>query len=78
MTDQKRGPGRPRVQAVVNRDETVHRHLVENGARQVRDIVDATDLGRNAVYLSLWRLRRDERVTYRREGAQRLWEAVTQ
>ncbi len=73
MTDERRGPGRPRVPAVVSRDESVFQHLETHGPTQVRDIVEALGHGRNAVYLSLWRLRKAARVTYKREGAHRLW-----
>ena len=73
VTEERRGPGRPRVPAVQERDEKVFQHLEAHGPTQVRDIVEATGHGRNAVYLSLWRLRKAERVQYRREGAHRLW-----
>lgn len=76
QTEERRGPGRPRVPAVVQRDEEVFNHLQSNGPTQVRDIVDKTAHGRNAVYLSLWRLRNAGRVTYRRDGASRLWQVA--
>lgn len=73
VTDERRGPGRPRVPAVVERDESVFKHLKDHGPTQVRDIVESLGHGRNAVYLSLWRLRKAERVTYQRNGAHRMW-----
>lgn len=77
VTDERRGPGRPRVKSVVERDESVYRQLTEKGSLQVRDIAEAVGVGRNATYLSLWRLRREGRVAYKRDGALRLWSAVT-
>jgi hypothetical protein len=57
----------------VQRDEEIRGHLEKNGPSQVRDIVERTSHGRNAVYLSLWRLRKEGRVKYERNGASRLW-----
>lgn len=70
---ERKGPGRPRVPEVVQRDEAVFAYLQTNGPSQVRDIAAATGNTKNASYLSLWRLRKAEKVQYSRTGARRLW-----
>lgn len=75
-TRQRKGPGRPRVPEVVERDEAIFTQLRDGGPAQVRDLADATNYDRNKTYLSLWRLRKEGRVEYARHGAKRLWSVV--
>jgi predicted transcriptional regulator len=76
QTTERRGPGRPRVPEVVQRDEVVLKHVTSNGPIQVRDIAEALDIKKSSAYLSLWRLRREGKVVYNREGASRMWAVV--
>lgn len=67
--------GRPRPPETVERDQKVFDALAGGGMSR-EAIANALEMDRNAVYLSLWRLKRDERVRpIRHEGAQ-LWERV--
>lgn len=81
MTDdntptERRGPGRPRVPEVIERDEKVLSQVQAAGPDgvQVKVVAEALGSPKNAVYLSLWRLRRDGRVKYERNGAKRVWQ----
>jgi hypothetical protein len=71
QTTERRGPGRPRVPEVVQRDEVVLKHVTSNGPIQ-----EALDIKKSSAYLSLWRLRREGKVVYNREGASRMWAVV--
>lgn len=52
--------GRPRPQDVIDRDEAVFTALAQPASRA--ELVERTGLTASAVYLSLWRLRLQERV----------------
>lgn len=67
--------GRPRPAEVVERDQKVFEALADGGLSR-EAIAARVELAPNLVYLSLWRLKRDERVEpIRHEGAQ-LWQRV--
>jgi predicted Rossmann fold nucleotide-binding protein DprA/Smf involved in DNA uptake len=53
--------GRPRPQETIDRDELVYGALAEPKTKP--GLVEATQLTANQVYLSLYRLKRDGRVT---------------
>lgn len=72
-----RGRGRPRPQDVIDRDELILSKLTQPRTKQ--DIADETGIKPGIVYLSLWRLRREERVrrvTSDDGDVTRLWEVV--
>lgn len=73
---EKRGPGRPRIPEVIDRDNAVLTYLVNTGPAQVRVIAETTNYDKNKVYLSLWRLRKQGKVEYARAGAKRMWSVV--
>lgn len=53
--------GRPRPQEVIDRDEEVY-EAIEDGGSTCEEIADVLGIEPNLVYLSLYRLRRDEWV----------------
>jgi predicted Rossmann fold nucleotide-binding protein DprA/Smf involved in DNA uptake len=59
-TDTKRG--RPRPQATIDRDNTVLA-AIGDAPKTKAELVEATGLPGNEVYLSLYRLKRDGRIT---------------
>jgi DNA-binding IclR family transcriptional regulator len=71
---ERRGPGRPRIPAVIERDDGVLQYLKDHGgSAQVREIAEAQGIPKNLTYLSLWRLRKQGLVVYARDGANRTW-----
>lgn len=66
--------GRPRPTATIERDEQVF--AVLDGAKTKDEVADATGLEAKQVYLSLWRLARDGRVTKAREAGAHRWSRV--
>ncbi len=68
MTDEeKTGRGRPRPTATLERDEKVLAHLTANGAKSRKQLVEELELAGNEVYLSLYRLSRDQKI--KRDGS---------
>jgi hypothetical protein len=57
----RRGPGRPRDPEVAARDERIYR-LLAHGPASRKALAEQAGLDRDTVYLSLQRLRRDNRV----------------
>lgn len=71
---ERRGPGRPRIPAVIERDDSVEKFIADQGgAATVAQIAEALGITKNFAYLSLWRLRKQDKVTYARDGASRTW-----
>lgn len=77
-TPAAKSAGRPRPTETVERDQRVFDHLVVGGAPKSTEAV-ATELGleRKIAYLSLYRLRREGRVTNARENGTHVWSIVT-
>jgi site-specific DNA-cytosine methylase len=70
----KSGSGRPRPQATIDQDARVLAHLAAQTEGQSKDqIATALDLGANLVYLSLWRLKRDNEVHKTSSGGAARW-----
>lgn len=61
-TDAK-GRGRPRPEVTLERDAKVLDHLKNAGPQTRKQIVEATGILGNEVYLSLYRLKRDGEVS---------------
>ncbi len=57
------GRGRPRPAATLERDEKVLAHLNEAGAKTRKQLVEELGLPGNEIYLSLYRLNRDQKIT---------------
>lgn len=79
--DESGSRGRPRPSETVQRDQQVYDTLVEPMSREtlVAKLTEAgTPVTPKAIYLSLWRLRRAERVARTREGGSHLWARTTQ
>lgn len=64
--------GRPRDQGVIERDQRVFDALSSGEPKTKSQLAEELGLGPNTVYLSLWRLHKDERVTRN----QRQWQRV--
>lgn len=67
--------GRPRPEDTIARDQQVLEALAEPKSRE--DLVAATGLTANQVYLSLWRLRKEGKAQRDRQGAKHVWSKVT-
>lgn len=64
--------GRPRPQTTIDRDKQVLDALA--GETKTREqLVEATGLTKNQVYLSLWRLRKDGLAERTRDGGKHVW-----
>lgn len=69
--------GRPRSQETIERDARVLKAL-DQGPLTKEQLVDELGLAPQLVYLSLWRLKRDQRVERASDGAARhTWNLVT-
>jgi hypothetical protein len=66
--------GRPRPESTIERDNKVFEALAEPATR--KDLVEKTGLAKNEVYLSLYRLRRDNRIERSRDGSAHTWARV--
>ena len=62
------GRGRPRPDGTIERDKRVLAYLTENGAKTRKEIVEGTELPGNEVYLSLYRLSRQDPPAVKRTG----------
>lgn len=71
MTD-KKGRGRPRPVATIERDEQVHAAL-KDGMRGREDLAAEFGVNVNIIYMSLIRLRRAGRVHKVRDGKFHRW-----
>jgi predicted Rossmann fold nucleotide-binding protein DprA/Smf involved in DNA uptake len=68
--------GRPRSQETIARDAQVLKALGE-GPKTKEQLVDELGLAPQLVYLSLWRLKRDQRVEKTSDGvARHTWSVV--
>lgn len=67
--------GRPRPQSTIDRDQQVLQALADGGKTR-EDLVTATGLGKNQVYLSLYRLRVAGQVERTRDGGKHLWKST--
>jgi predicted Rossmann fold nucleotide-binding protein DprA/Smf involved in DNA uptake len=67
-TEETKQRGRPRPDEVIARDDAVL-NAVTDEPKSTQDLVEATSLARNLVYLSLFRLRRDGRVQRAKDEA---------
>lgn len=77
MTEEKRGRGRPRPQATIDRDSQILEILQRSGMPVGRKpLADMLGVNVNIVYLSLTRLRRDGLVKTVRQGKHHLWAVV--
>jgi Mn-dependent DtxR family transcriptional regulator len=76
MDEEKRGRGRPRPAATVERDELIFRTLHEQGPTGRQSLADMFGVNPNIVYLSLNRLRRAGRVEKVRQSKLHLWTVV--
>lgn len=68
--------GRPRPESTIERDAQVLSAL-EDGPKTRAQLVEATGQSQTYVYLSLYRLRKDGKVTKARDGANHVWTVVT-
>lgn len=68
------GPGRPRPQETRDRDEQIYAALTEPKTRE--QLVAETGVESKLVYLSLYRLRRDDRIQRTREGGAHRWARI--
>jgi hypothetical protein len=64
--------GRPRDPGVIERDTRVLEALQPGESKTKSQLAEELGLGPNVVYLSLWRLHKDEKVTRN----QRTWQRV--
>jgi len=69
--------GRPRSPLTIERDDRVLTALRDGGPRTKEQLAEELRLQPQLVYLSLWRLRRTNRVTRATSGAERhIWHVV--
>lgn len=73
MSEEKRGRGRPRPTATIERDEQVFLALHNNGPTSRAQVADWFGVNVNIVYLSLNRLRNAGRIEKIRRGKHHLW-----
>lgn len=66
--------GRPRPDVTIQRDQQVLNAL--DGPKTRAQLIEATGLSKNQVYLSLYRLRKDGHVVRDRQGALHVWSRV--
>jgi hypothetical protein len=66
---EKTGRGRPRPDATIERDKIVYEQIRNGGPQTRKQIVEATGLKGNEVYLSLYRLNRQEPPAIVKSGA---------
>lgn len=76
MTDEKRGRGRPRPSATMERDEKVCEFLHFNGPTGRGRLADHFGVNQNIIYLALGRLRKAGRVTKVRDHKLHLWQCT--
>lgn len=69
--------GRPRPSATIERDDKVYAAIqaAESGVTR-EELVVATELPGNEVYLSLYRLRRDAKIVRGRTGGAHKWSVM--
>jgi hypothetical protein len=75
-TETKPGRGRPRPGSTIERDNKVLGHLRANGPKSRKELASELDLPGNEIYLSLYRLSRNEPADVVKNGSQ--WSAVTE
>lgn len=73
MSEEKRGRGRPRPTATIERDEQVFLALHNNGPTSRAQIAEWFSVNQNIIYLSLNRLRLAGKVEKVRRGKHHLW-----
>lgn len=76
MDEEKRGRGRPRPTATVERDDLILRALHVQGPLGRQTLADMFGVNPNIVYLSLNRLRRLGQVKKVRQSKFHLWAVV--
>lgn len=73
----RRGRGRPRPQEAIERDELVYAAVRDmNGPATRETLATATGLDGGLIYLSLYRLRKSNRVTRTHDNGQHVWVVV--
>jgi predicted Rossmann fold nucleotide-binding protein DprA/Smf involved in DNA uptake len=73
-TDASSRRGRPRPDETITRDKQIFEHLDTGKTRA--QLVEATGLTPNQVYLSLYRLNREGRIERARDGGAHVWTRV--
>jgi predicted transcriptional regulator of viral defense system len=73
MTEEKRGRGRPRPTATIERDEQVFLSLHNNGPTSRAQVAEWFGVNPNIIYLALNRLRNAGRIEKVRRGKHHLW-----
>jgi hypothetical protein len=68
--------GRPRSADTLERDQVVADALVKFGVQTKEQLAEALSLKPTLVYLSLWRLRKEDRVRRVDADGQHAWELV--